>query len=96
MNAQGNKYCESFCQFSNQASSLLSPKELEQIDALLEKSISSLGEADKATYVKLLTSFFKLFLLCPFANTEMFYKKYYAILKEGFQSKSKNPIQEKY
>jgi hypothetical protein len=93
MNQPAIKYLEGLHLLASQTSNLLTNKEVEQVESLVEKCISTLSDFDKASFVKLLISFFKLFLHCPFTNTEMFYKKYYILLKEGFQSKSKNPNQ---
>jgi hypothetical protein len=91
--SQGGKYVEALLQLANQTSSLLTHKEVEQADVLLDKCIGFLQECERALFVKVLTSFFRLFLHCPFASTEVFYKKYYAILKEGFVLKGKNAVQ---
>ncbi len=74
---------EAILQLANQTNNLLTPKEVEQVDVLLDKCIAFMQEYERGLFVKVLTSFLRLFVHCPYASTEVFYKKYYAILKEG-------------
>lgn len=66
------------------------------MESIVEKCIFTLSECEKSSFIKFLASFFKLFLHCPSNYSEVFYKKSQSILKDGFQSKSKSIMQEKY
>lgn len=87
---QGGKYVDTLLQLASQSNSLLTQKEVEQVDLLIDKCVAVLPECDKATFVRVLASFLRLFLYCPLVSTEVFYRRYYGILKEGFLFKTKN------
>lgn len=66
------------------------------MESIVDKCIFTLSDCERSSFVKFLSSFFKLFLHCPSNYSEAFYKKVQNILKDGFQSKSKSMMQEKY